>query len=99
MFLGHVTRISECPQRNSSVGSDREPGQRGVVKRETEPGVGRDLKGSADEISDDVGMADYYLVGILRLIRIGAMEIFSERSLDSVAILVIVRQLLFGGSG
>ena len=58
-----------------AVRSDGQPGQAGVLQRDPQPGLGRELEGAADKVSDDVSVADHDLVTVSALSRVSSVEI------------------------
>ena len=70
-----MSGLAQTSEADSATGSDGEDGQRGVLQGDPQPGLGRELERSADEISDDVGVADHDLVTVLSLGRLGSVEI------------------------
>ena len=60
-----MSGLSETAETDPATGADGEDGQRGVLQGYPEPGLGRDLESSTDEISDDVGVAHHDLVTVL----------------------------------
>ena len=73
--------LPETAETDPAAGADGQDCQRGVLEGDTEPGLGRELKGSTDEVSDDIGVADHHLVTVPALAGLGSVEILNSCAL------------------
>ena len=67
--------LSETAETDPATGADGEDGQGGVLQGDPQPGLGRELEGAADKVSDDVSVADHDLVTVSALSRVSSVEI------------------------
>ena len=70
----HVTFLVHTHHSNTSI-----------VDSEAKPGLRRKLQSSAHKVTNDIAMADQNVHRILGLIRIGSVDVFSKRCLNSRA--------------
>jgi hypothetical protein len=86
-ILRHVPAVAEESKGNSSVGRNRQPGNARVVEIEAQPGFGGKLEGATDKVANHICMANKEGVGRRFLGWWSAVEMCSETSFDSCALL------------
>lgn len=84
---GDVSRVADATHQHATTGQNTDPGDGGMVQAETQPPLGRELKGPAHEIPDHVGMTYDQLVAVLVLGRLCAMEELAKGRLDTGPVL------------
>lgn len=84
---GDVSRFADATHQHATTWQNTDPGDGGMVQAETQPPLGRELKGPAHKIPDHVGMTDHQLVAVLVLGRLCAMEELAKGRLDTGPVL------------
>ena len=74
-----VPDVPNRTDRHVAFRANDDPGQRAVSERHPEPSLRWELESSADEVADDVGMADDELVRVFLLGWWSSMEDPTER--------------------
>lgn len=78
-----MSRVPQTGQGDSSVGTDRDPGDGGVLQADSEPRLGGKLERPAGKVADHVGVAHHQFHAVFLLVGRGAVEIFSVGETES----------------
>ena len=67
--------LAQTAEPDHATGVDGEDGQRGVLQGDPQPGLGWELKGPTDEVSNNIRMGNYNLNTVSGLSRLSSVEI------------------------
>ena len=70
--------LAQTAETDPAAGPDGDDGQGGVLQGDPEPGLGWELEGPTDEVSDDVSVTHHDLVAVLTLSRLSSVEILGR---------------------
>ena len=73
-----VAGLAQTAETDPAAGPDGDDGQGGVLQGDPEPGLGWELEGPTDEVSDDVSVTHHDLVAVLTLSRLSSVEILGR---------------------
>ena len=73
-----VPGLAQTAETDPAAGPDGDDGQGGVLQGDTQPGLGWELEGPTDEVSDDVCVTHHDLVAVLTLSRLSSVEILGR---------------------